>query len=388
ADYTAATGTVSFAPGTTSQLVTVAVLGDLLDEANETFSVNLSAPTGATIADPQGLGTIVDNDPAPSIAIGDATVTEGNAGTTSAVFTVTLSAASGQTVTADFATTNGSAAAPGDYTPRAGTLTCGPGVTTQQITVAVQGDTTFENDENFLVELTNVTNATIDNGLALGTITNDDAPPAFAVTDVTVTETNTGATNAVFTVTLTGATALPATVSFTTANATAIAGTDYTSASGTLSFAPGTTSQLITVAVLGDTLSEPTETFTVNLSNPTNATIADGQGIGTILDNDGVPAISISNATVTEGNAGTTNAAFTVSLTVASAQQITVSFATTDGTATAPADYTPTSGPATFAPGTTTQLIAVPVLGDTLDEANETFTVTLSAATNATIATG
>src|SRR5262249_34498457 len=241
-DYISAAGTLSFAPGTTAQQVTVAVLGDALDEANETFSVNLSAATNATLADPQGLGTITDNDPAPAITIVErVAVTEGNAGTTGAVFSVTLAAPSGQTVTADFATTNASAVAPGDYAAQAGALTFAPGVTAQQITVAIQGDTVFEADESFLVELTHVTNATIDNGLALGTITNDDAPPAFAVSDVTVTEGDTGTTNDVFTVSLTGATQLPATVSFATANATAVAGSDYISAAGTLSFAPGTT---------------------------------------------------------------------------------------------------------------------------------------------------
>src|SRR5262249_10294656 len=147
----------------------------------------------------------------------------------------------------------------------------------------------------------------------------------------------------------------------TTANATAIAGSDYTSASGTLSFAPGTTSQLITVAVLGDTLSEPTETFTVNLSNPTHATIADGQGVGTILDNDGVPALASTDTTVTENAGSITGAVFTVSLTAASAQPVSVSYATADGTATAGTDYIPTAGTLTFAPGATTQQITVAV---------------------------
>src|SRR5262249_21640464 len=213
-----------------------------------------------------------------------------------------------------------------DYTAASGALSFAPGVTAQQITVAVLGDTLFETNETFFVTLTSAFNALAADPTGDGTIVNDDAPPAFAVNDVTVTEGNAGTTSAVFTVSLTGATALPATVSFATADATALAPGDYTQTSGTLTFAPGTTSQQITVPVVGDTLSEPTETFTVNLSNPTGATIADGQGIGTILDNDGTPALSIGDATLTEGNAGTTSAVFTVSLTTASAQPITVSY--------------------------------------------------------------
>ena len=389
ADYTTATGSITFAAGSTAQLVTVAVLGDTLDEANETFLVNLSGPSNATIIDGQGVGTITDDDPAPSITIVDeVTVTEGNTGTTSAVFTVSLSTASGQVVTANFATTNGTAVAPGDYAAQAGTVTFAPGTTTQLITVAVVGDTVFEANETFLVELTNAANATIDNALGLGTITNDDAAPTLTISDVTVTEGDTGSTNAVFTVTLSGATALPATVAFTTANGTATAGTDYTTTAATLTFAVGTTSQQITVPVLGDTLNEPTETFFVNLGTTTNATVADGQGLGTILDNDGAPTLAINDVTVTEGNAATTNAVFTVSLTTPSAQQITVDFATANGSATSGVDYTAAASTLTFAPGVTTQQITVAVTGDLVFEGNETFTVNLSNALNAIIADG
>jgi hypothetical protein len=122
-DYTATSGTLTFAAGETTKTVTVPVVGDLLDEANEAFFVNLSSATNATIADNQGVGTITDDDAAPSLAINDVTVTEGNAGTTNATFTVTLSAASGQPVTVNFATANNTALAPGDYTAASGTLT-------------------------------------------------------------------------------------------------------------------------------------------------------------------------------------------------------------------------------------------------------------------------
>src|SRR5262249_53099087 len=268
-DYTSTAGTLTFAPGTTSQLITVPVLADTVAEPTETFLATLSCAANPPIADGQGIGTIVDDDAAPTIAISDAAVTEGNAGTTSAVFTVSLSATSGQTITVDYATANDTAIAPGDYASTGGTLTFAPGVTTHTITVAVVGEAIFEANERFFVNLTNPVNATIADAQGIGTITNDDAAPPLSVNDVPVTEGDTGSTTAVFPFPLTGPTALPATATFTTANGTAVAGADYTTATGTVSFAPGTSTQLVTVAVLGDLLDETHETFSANLSPPT-----------------------------------------------------------------------------------------------------------------------
>jgi hypothetical protein len=293
-DYTATSGTLTFAPGETSRTITVGVLGDTAVEGTETFVVNLTSPVNATIADAQGVGTILDNDtaPLPTLSINDVTVTEGNTGSVTAVFTVTLSAASAQQVTVQYATANSTATAGSDYTATSGTLTFTPGQLTRTIAVAVLGDTTFEPDETFLVNLTSPINATIADGQGVGTITNDDAPPppTLSINDVTVTEGNTGSVNAVFTVTLSAASTQQVTVDYATANGTATAGIDYTATSGSLTFAAGQTSRTITVPVLGDTVAESAETFVINLSNPVNAAIADGQGQGTILDNDGGPA--------------------------------------------------------------------------------------------------
>ena len=163
------------------------------------------------------------------------------------------------------------------------------------------------------------------------------------------------------------------TVDYATADQTALSPGDYTATSGTLAFTPGQTTQQIIVAVQGDTLDEPNETFLVNLSGATQATIADGQGLGTITDNDPTPSLSISDVTVTEGDGGTVDAVFTVTLSAASGQTVTVDYATADQTALSPGDYTATSGTLTFTPGQTTQQITVAVQGDTLDEPNETF---------------
>src|SRR5439155_1730059 len=141
---------------------------------------------------------------------------------------------------------------------------------------------------------------------------------------------------------------------------------------------PGETSQTVSVAVNGDTTNESAETFTVDLSNPTASTIADGQGLGTITNDDGVPAVSIGDVTAPEGDSGTSSFDFTMSLSNPSDQTVIVDYATTDGSASSPSDYSSATRPATYAPGDTSQTITVPVNGDTTNESDETFTVDLS----------
>jgi hypothetical protein len=208
-------------------------------------------------------------------------------------------------------------------------------------------------------------------------------PPSLRINDVNVTEGNTGAALADFVVTLSVASTEVITIAYATGNGTGAAGSDFSSTSGIVTFAPGETSQTITVPVIGDRLAEPNETFVVNLSSPTNATIADGQGVGTILDDE--PRISVNDVTVTEGNTGSVNAVFTVTLSHASDEAVTVAFATANGTAGAGSDYTAASGNVTVPAGQLSQTFSISVMGDRLAEPNETFFVNLSSPTNATI---
>ncbi len=387
-DYTAASGSLVFPPGQSSMTIQVSVLGDTTDEPNETFTVTLNNAQGAQIVDAQGVGTIIDDDGLPSLVINDATVTEGDSGTVDAVFTVTLSPASGQTVTVDYATADDTAKAGSDYTVASGTLTFNPGETTKTITVTVQGDVVDEgSSERFTVNLSNATHATLYDAQGVGTITDDDTA-SLAVSNVTVLEGNSGTTPAVFTVTLSRPAAFTVTVDYATANVTALAGSDYITASGTLTFTPGTTRQNVTVQVIGDTQDEPTEYFYLNLSNAQGAPVTDNSGVGYITDDDSLPTLSLGGSQSTvEGDSGTKQLSFVVTLSPASGQTVTVDYATSDGTATAGQDYIAVSGTLTFNPGETTKTISVPILGDTVDEANETFTVTLSNPTNATLAT-
>lgn len=203
-------------------------------------------------------------------------------------------------------------------------------------------------------------------------------PPSVSVSDATtVTEGNTGTLNAIFTVTLSSPSTADVTVQYTTANLTAIAGSDYTAAFGTVTIPAGETSRTFTVPVKGDRLAEPTETFSVNLIDPTNAKIGDGQGIGTIVDDE--PRISIGDVSRLEGKTGRTmQFTFTATLSAAYDQPVTTSFRTADGTARmSDRDYIAKAGTITFNPGETSRTITIDVRGDRRREANETFYVDL-----------
>jgi hypothetical protein len=331
-----------------------------------------------------GLGEIVDGDPLPQVSIGDASVIERNTGQANARFTVSLSPASGQTVTVDYATADGTAVAEVDYRARAGVVTFLPGETSQMVNVPVIGDTIDEPDETFAVDLSNAVNASIADGEGAGTIADDDTAPSLSIDDATVNEGGSGSSPMTFTVSLAGQSDRTVSVGYATADDTATAPGDYTSTSGTLSFAPGETSKTVTVPVAGDTLDEPDETFAVDLADAVDASIADGEGVGTIVDDDeplppgAGPAISVGNVRVTEGDSDTTPATFKVSLSRPSAQDVAVGYATVDGTAVADTDYVATTGRLVVPAGETASTVTVPVRGDTVRERRETFSLVLS----------
>ncbi len=411
-DYTAIAPpvTLTWNPGDpAAKTVTVLVNGDATYELDETFLLNLTNLAGASFLDNQGQGTILNDDGVPSFTIDDVVVTEGDASPATgkmlavATFTVTLSNPSKQTITVDYATADGTATAPSDYVAIAPpvTLTFNPGdPLTQTVAVTVNGDIVNEPDETFFVNLTNAVNASIADGQGQGTILNDDGVPSFTIDDVAIAEGDAGPSTgkrlavATFTVTLSNPSQQVVTVDYETADGTATAPSDYTAITPpqTLTFNPGDPlTQTVAVTVIGDVIAEPDETFFVNLTNAVNATIADGQGQGTILNDDNAPSFTINDVAVTEGNSGTTLATFTVTLSNPSQQVITVDYATADGTATAPSDYVAIATPQTltFNPGDPlTQTVSVTVNGDLLAEANETFFVNLTNAVNATIADG
>jgi Calx-beta domain/FG-GAP-like repeat/FG-GAP repeat len=201
--------------------------------------------------------------------------------------------------------------------------------------------------------------------------------PSVSISDVTVTEGNSGTLNVTFTISLSAAYSQAIMVHYATADGTATAGGDYTAVSTDVTFLPTETTKTITVAIVGDRLAEQNENFFVNLTTG-GAFIADGQGVGTILDNE--PRISINSVQKVEGNAkGGTLFVFTVTLSVAYDETVTVNFATADGSArVSDHDYQAKSGMLTFLPNETSKTISILVYGDKKNEPNEWFAVNLS----------
>jgi len=387
-DYVAATGTVTFNPGQTAQTVDVTVNGDPTHESDESFTVDLSNETNAGVADGSGQGTITNDDQVPDISIDDQSVTEGDAGTSTLTFNVTLSNPSDQTVTVDYTTNDGTATtADSDYDAAADTVTFDPGQTAKTVDVTVNGDLTHESDETFTVDLSNPSNGNVLAGSGTGTILDDDASPTISVANAGVTEGNVGDTILPFDVTLSVASAGTVTVDYTTTDGSAtLANGDYDAASDTLTFDPGQTTKTVDVNVHGDTTYETNEGLTLDLSNANGATIADDSGTGTITNDDAAPTFAIDDVAVAEGATGVTSLTFTVSKSGATQLGSSVHYATGGGTATAGPDYAGNSGTLSFAAGTTSKPVTVLVNGDKVFEPNETVDVVLSAPTEGTIA--
>ena len=185
-----------------------------------------------------------------------------------------------------------------------------------------------------------------------------------------------------FTVTRANAAAGAFTVNYETADGTALAGSDYTATSGTLSFADNQTSATVTVTLNNEGIPELDETLFLNLSSPTGATIADAQGVGTIVNDDGTPIqVSINDVSIVEGDSGTSVLTFTVTRTGGTGA-FDVNFNTQNGTAVEPGDYVANSGTLSFGVGQNSQTISITINGDNLPESNEAFQVLLSGATN------
>jgi hypothetical protein len=247
----------------------------------------VNAPTTTTLTDP---ATLTVTAGVTTVVPGSASVVEGNSGTRVLQVPVSLSAPSGQTVTASWSTLNHSAAAPGDFVAASGTVTFQPGQTTKTVPVTINGDTLDEPDELMLVSFTNPTNAKLGGflGLGFGTITDDDPPPTVVPGQASITEGNSGTRVLQVPVSLSAPSGQTVTASWSTLNHSAAAPGDFVAASGTVTFQPGQTTKTVPVTVNGDTLDEPDELMLVSFTNPTNAKLGGflGLGFGTITDDD------------------------------------------------------------------------------------------------------
>ena len=399
-DYTASSGTnVPISAQAESVTITVPIIGDDDPEYDETFTVSLTSAAGATILVNSVQGTIT-NDDGTELRIANTTLPEGAKDSTSKMqFTVTAIPPNNSGFSATWTTSNtaNDKAVDGeDFTSTSGTVNILPNAETGTFEVTIIGDDIPEFDETFTATLS-IPSAgaqiSSSQGAATGTITNDDGT-GLSIEAVSINEgVNNATTNMEFVVSTIPPSSSPITYSWTTSNAAddeAIAGTDYTASSGTnVPIAATAESDTIRVPIIGDGTPEFDETFTITLSNPTGATLLVTSVKGTIANDDGT-GLSIETVSMNEGTDGaTTNMEFTVSTVPPSDSQITYNWnaASQSGdTALAGSDYTAVSGNnVPIAANATSDTISVPIIGDIIPELDETFTLTLTNPTGATL---
>lgn len=261
----------------------------------------------------EGLSLTYDSTPAPSpsslpsVDVRDATVQEGDVGTPNASFVVSLSAPAATAVSVDYATADGTATAPADYASRSGTLTFAPGETAKAVTVPIVDDETSEDAETFALDLSNPAGATVQDGHAVATIEDDDSVlPELSIADLTITEGLSGTSEAKFTVSLSKPSTKVVTFRYATSDGTAKAGLDYEATALNVSYDLGQTAVDVTVPVINDmTLENPTETFFVDISPISGATVARSHATGTIVNNGGSGLLRlVGSGLVFRANAG------------------------------------------------------------------------------------
>ncbi len=371
-DYTGVSGTLTITAGQTQGTIGVPILDDSIYEGDEDLTMNLVAVSGVTVADAQGDGTITDDDAQPNITVDDPSAPENGGPLT---FTISLDNPAGVDVNVDYATSDNTATGGADYTGVSGTATILAGTTTTTVDVPVLDDSIYEGDETLNLNLSGAVHGVVSKAQGQGTITEDDPMPTISVDNPTVGE---GGGTATFTISLDTAAAVDVNVDYATSDISATDGADYSGVSGTATILAGDTTTTVDVPVLDDSTYEGDETFSLDLSNEVNGTLGTPSGTATISDNDPAPDVDIAPAQVDEGHAGTTPLDLTVFLSNPSFEDISVDYATSDGTATAGSDYVATSGTLTIPAGDTAGQVEVMVKGDTTYEPNEGFTVTLS----------
>ena len=388
-DYVAASGTLNFAPGETAKTVKVQLINDTLPEGDEAFGLKLSNLVGATALDPVGAAVIAANDETkvlkPAIWIDDVVVGEQDG---FADFVIRLDAPTTAPVTVNYSTVP-STAGGYDYVSSSGALTFAAGETVKTVRVQVTDDADPEATEVFRMNLSGPSaNATIARASATATIIDNDnqaaGTPQASISDLVVDEAD-GTAN--FVITLDRPSASVVSMNYATQDGTALAGSDYVAASGTLNFASGETAKTVKVQLINDTLPEGAEAFGLKLSNVAGATALNPVGTAVIAANDEPVAakasISIDDVVVGEQD---DFADFVIRLDAPTTAPVTVNYSTVPSTAGG-YDYVSSSGALTFAAGETVKTVRVQVTDDPDPEATEVFKMNVSSASaNATIA--
>ncbi len=318
----------------------------------------------------------------PTLNISDVSTSESVG---AAQFSVSLSTPASQPVQVTYATSPGTATAPQDYLSDTNTLTFPVGTTSVPVSITLVDDNSYEPLETFEVILAAPVGASLGTAATgTATITDDDPQPVISINNASVSESSASSS---VTVNLSNPSNQPVTLDYTTVSGTAVAPEDFIEQSGVLTFAPNTQAMVIDIPIQNDTVDESDESFSLVLSNASNATLGANSSANIVIvrdPNDSIPAVTISDSEALEDVASGTME-FTVSLTAPNSNTISVDYNTSDVTATAPDDYVATGGNLSFAPNQTTQTISVDIVDNTFEEPDETFSLTLSNPIGATL---
>jgi hypothetical protein len=403
ADFKAASGTFSIIAGKIADSVLIDIYGDTLDEVSETFRVKLLTSSNAPIiaTDSVGNGTILDEDPLPSIFVRDTALNEPKTGTITYKLFAYLNRRSSKTISVNWATADaggvGTTTAGADYVAGSGVLTFNPGDTVKTMSVTINSDaianesvtsdgTTYY--ELFKINLTNLVNVARGDTTATDTIIDSDDRPFVSIDSVTITEKD---SLAYFHVSFDIVSAIPVNITYATSDVTAKAVLDYTAKSDTLKIPAGKLKDSIGVQFKGDLLHENTETFLLNLLTSLQAKFANKTGLGTIIDNDVAPTLSVFDSAAAEPTAAGASGlmTFRLRLSAASGLPVTYKWGTADSSAQTirpPFDYIDTGSTMTMPAGMTETTVSVRILGDSLYEGSERFKLQLTSLAGATFA--
>jgi Calx-beta domain/Domain of unknown function (DUF4114) len=390
-DYQPIATTAIFAAGNNIATVEVKPIDDDIYEGNEKVGVLIKTGSNYSIGSSASAEiAIEDNETIPTLTITPTTqaIAEKNIGdpANSASFQVQLSGKSATAITVDYSTINGTATSGSDFTATTGKLTFAPGSLSQTILVPIAPDNTFEPDETFSIQLTNLIGATISTTSATATIKNDDVLPTVSIVPINNSNLPIDQLPNQQKITLKrdGDPSQPLTIKYLLTKLISGKTQDTTT---TVTFTAGQSTTAIPLTIDSTIIYRELEKDTITLINDPNYAIDSLSKPITIslTNNQTAPTISISDTEIIEGDSGTSNLRFTIRLSNPSAQTTSISYQTADGTATFSKDYTATNSTLVFAPKEIEKTIDIPIIGDKIIEKDENFILTLSNPTSGAI---
>ncbi len=393
--YVPTSGTLTVPAGQTSANISIAVNG-FTTSATQTFTVNLSKPTGATLTAGQGKAYLANLVLPASVGVANTSVAAPAAAQTSSmVFTVTATQLNpGQTFTVQAATADGSAtAASGAYTPVSTTLTFSQGNPVQTVTVPILQAPPAGTNTNIALNLSNVSSgANIADKQSIGTILGGGTPPlpAIYVDNTAVARPTSGTTTATFNLTLSPpSTQVVQVLAQTASNSTLVPGTDFAPVpADSVTFQPGQTAQTVPVTIYGSSTSSGTGTVSIGISKATNAIIGNAGAKAYVVSPVRHQFVSIQSTTAWVDPSQPSTVDVPVTLQSPAATATTVTATTTNGTALAGTNYTSTSSAVTIPAGQTEAVFPVPIASEPAGSPTKAFTVTLSGAASGTVIVG